>query len=227
MPPANTFRGISGNSLAQRNTRNATRRHANPFSFFVKDLLDRALAFFALLVLSPLLLLIALAIRLESPGPVIFRQERGGRYGKPFEIIKFRTMVAEACEAMWVEQARPGDPRITPLGHWLRRTSIDELPQLLNVLRGEMSIVGARPHALTHDSYYRHHIREYDRRMTMKPGLTGWAQVNGLRGHTATIDAMRARVEHDLYYVKHWSLALDLRIMLRTFKVVLSALNAH
>ncbi|MDX6750013.1 exopolysaccharide biosynthesis polyprenyl glycosylphosphotransferase [Geminicoccaceae bacterium 1502E] len=194
-------------------------RAMGPGEALVKNTLDRLLAALLLLFTGPLLLLIALAVKASSPGPVLYRQKRHGLGGRVFELLKFRTMRAEACEGG--EAAPPAqtsrlDPRVTPLGRWLRRTSIDELPQLVNVLRGEMSLVGPRPHAVGHDRHYATLLDGYEARQRVRPGLTGWAQVNGLRGETETLEKMRRRVEHDLWYIRNRSLALDLRILLRT-----------
>ena len=190
-----------------------------------KRLLDLIVALPAVLFLSPLLALIALLVRLDSRGPVLFHQKRSGMCDRGFDILKFRTMhVLEDGEA--VVQAREGDPRVTRVGRWLRRYSLDELPQLINVLRGDMSLVGPRPHARAHDDYYCAMISDYHHRRAVKPGLTGWAQVNGLRGPTPTVDRMARRVEHDLWYARHASFALDLRILLRTPIVVLRHRNA-
>jgi putative colanic acid biosysnthesis UDP-glucose lipid carrier transferase len=190
-----------------------------------KQAVDILLAIWAIVCLSPLLLVVALLIKFDSPGPVIFRQYRIGYQGRRFQIYKFRTMsVLE--NGSDIAQARRGDPRVTKIGRLLRRSSIDELPQLFNVLKGEMSIVGPRPHAVSHDIYYGALIPEYSSRRTMKPGITGWAQVNGVRGETATIEEMQRRVIFDLWYIDNWSLALDLRIAWRTcFEVMRS--NAY
>lgn len=178
------------------------------------------LAFGLLVISSPIVALSALALRLESPGPVFFYQKRGGLQGKPFTVIKLRTLLHTAGKDKNVPQVVPDDPRLTRVGHWLRRFSIDELPQLINVLRGEMALVGPRPHALPHDRLYRGLIPGYDERYRVKPGLTGWAQVHGLRGPTQTIDKMEERVKYDRYYVQHRSLWLDIKIMLRTVLTV-------
>lgn len=189
-----------------------------PLSLFEraqKRLLDITLASIGLFVLAPLLLSVSLLIRLDSPGGIIFRQSRRGFNGKPFEICKFRSMyVAENGDS--IVQAKRQDARVTRIGRFLRRSSIDELPQLWNVLRGEMSMVGPRPHALAHDNYYDQLIEKYVFRHHMKPGLTGWAQVNGFRGETPTIDLMEKRVEYDVWYVGNWSIWLDVRIIFRT-----------
>jgi putative colanic acid biosynthesis UDP-glucose lipid carrier transferase len=189
-----------------------------PLSIFEraqKRCLDIGLATVALVLLAPLLIVTAILIKLDSPGNVIFRQSRRGFNGKPFEIWKFRSMyVAE--NGPTIMQAKKQDARVTRVGRFLRKSSIDELPQLWNVLRGEMSLVGPRPHALAHDNYYDQMISKYVFRHHMKPGLTGWAQVNGFRGETSTIDLMEKRVEYDVWYVSNWSIWLDFRIILRT-----------
>lgn len=191
-----------------------------------KAAFDRCAAVGALLALVPVFTVCALLIRLDSPGPVFFRQTRRGFNGRPFEIWKFRTMrVAE--DGGEVRQAVVGDSRVTRIGRLLRRTSIDELPQLINVLRGEMSIVGPRPHALAHDDHYDQRIAEYPRRQHVLPGLTGWAQVRGARGETPTIEHMARRVELDVWYVQNWSFRQDLWIILSTIRHVLTSKNAY
>jgi putative colanic acid biosynthesis UDP-glucose lipid carrier transferase len=184
------------------------------------------LACLLLIALAPLFLLVAIAIKLESPGPLLFRQTRCGFNGRRFRIIKFRTMsVSEDGES--VQQAVAGDVRVTRVGKWLRRTSIDELPQLLNVLRGQMSIVGPRPHALAHDREFDKVVRNYAFRQRVKPGLTGWAQIHGFRGPTPNPESVRRRVEHDLWYIDHWSLWLDILILLRTAIELARGRNAY
>ena len=182
--------------------------------------LDIAGAAMGLLVLAPLLVFIALLIRLDTPGPVLFRQTRKGLNGQVFRIYKFRTMRVLEDGAV-VRQATRGDARVTRIGRILRSTSLDELPQLLNVLSGEMALVGPRPHALAHDEFYSREISGYDQRFRVKPGITGWAQVNGARGETPTLDHMRRRIELDLDYVQHKSIALDLTILVRTLRAEL------
>jgi len=162
-----------------------------------------------------LLLLIAAMVKLSSPGPVLFRQQRLGIDGQPFNVYKFRTM-RQHQDGGGVTQAVRGDPRVTRVGAFLRRTSLDELPQFINVLRGEMSVVGPRPHAMEHNELYKELIDRYMLRHRVKPGITGWAQINGLRGQTDTVEKMRKRIEFDIYYIQHWSFQLDLRIILRT-----------
>ena len=180
-----------------------------------KAIFDRVFALLVLLCLSPLMLLIALLVRLGSPGPVLFGQLRQGLSGKPFRCLKFRTMVMHA-ESGTVTQATANDSRITPFGRFLRRTSLDELPQFINVLLGHMSVVGPRPHAVQHNEFYRSQIDRYMQRHRAKPGITGWAQVNGHRGETDTLDKMARRVEHDIYYMNNWSFWLDMKIIVWT-----------
>jgi Undecaprenyl-phosphate glucose phosphotransferase len=181
----------------------------------VKRLEDIVLGtlFFAICALP--MLLIAVAIKLTSKGPVLFKQPRHGEGGVEFNVFKFRSMTVMEKGAT-VVQAQKNDPRITPLGRFLRKSSLDELPQFLNVLGGSMSIVGPRPHAIAHNELYRTKIVEYMRRHKVKPGITGWAQVNGFRGETDTLDKMVARVEHDLAYIRSWSLWLDIKIIFLT-----------
>jgi Undecaprenyl-phosphate glucose phosphotransferase len=193
---------------------------------FAKRALDLAGACVLVLLLSPVMLLTALAIRLEASGPVLFRQRRSGFNAQQFVIFKFRTMsVMEEGDS--VVQAREGDPRIGKLGRWLRATSIDELPQLFNVLRGEMSLVGPRPHAVAHDGYYGKLLADYAFRHHVKPGITGWAQIHGCRGGTAEVGQMKNRLDHDLWYINQWSLGLDLLILLRTVVEVVRHRNAY
>jgi len=192
----------------------------------MKRATDIAVAAAALALLWPLMLAIAAGVKLGSPGPVLFRQRRYGLDGEEFQVFKFRSMTV--CEdGAQVRQATRGDARVTRLGALLRRSSLDELPQLLNVLGGSMSVVGPRPHAVAHNEQYRRLIQGYMIRHKVKPGITGWAQVNGLRGETQSVDRMRRRIEHDLDYLRNWSLALDLRILLRTPFVVLKGPNAY
>ncbi|KAA5602911.1 undecaprenyl-phosphate glucose phosphotransferase [Blastochloris sulfoviridis] len=173
-----------------------------------------------LLLLMPLLLGVAALIKLDSPGPVLFRQRRNGFNGRVFRIWKFRSMTT-AEDGATIRQAVRDDARVTRLGRWLRRTSIDELPQLWNVLAGDMSIVGPRPHAVAHNNDYTRRIANYALRHHMKPGLTGWAQVNGYRGETPHLSLMERRVEHDLWYINNWSIWLDIRILATTTRVLL------
>ncbi|MGA7800702.1 MAG: undecaprenyl-phosphate glucose phosphotransferase [Gammaproteobacteria bacterium] len=181
----------------------------------LKRVFDTICATILLVLLSPVLLLTAALIKIDSKGPVLFKQRRNGFNGSTFFIYKFRSMgVLEDGET--IKQATQKDPRVTRIGRWLRQTSIDELPQLLNVLRGEMSLVGPRPHAVAHNTEYQDIVANYAFRHHVKPGITGWAQINGYRGETQTVDSMAKRVEHDLWYINHWSFWLDLRILLKT-----------
>jgi len=176
-----------------------------------------------LAALSPLLLLIALGVKLSSPGPVIFRQRRYGLGGKEIYVYKFRTMTVTEDGAV-VRQAAQHDERVTPFGAFLRRTSLDELPQFINVLQGRMSVVGPRPHAVAHNEMYRRLIKGYMLRHKVRPGVTGWAQVNGLRGETETVQKMKARVEFDVDYLCNWSLNLDFYIVAKTAWIILKGL---
>ncbi len=194
---------------------NLVRAPLSNLDTFAKRTMDILVASAALVLLLPVLAIVALLIKLDSRGPVFFFQLRHGFNQKPFRIIKFRTMtVTEDCASF--RQATRDDPRITRIGRFLRRWNLDELPQVLNVLKGEMSIVGPRPHALIHNHEFRNRIALYARRHNVKPGITGWAQVNGYRGQTDTDDKMRGRVEHDLYYIDHWSIWFDIQIILMT-----------
>lgn len=197
-------------------------------SRYLKRAMDFLLASLALLLLSPVMLGAALAVRLSSPGPVLYQQKRYGERGQPITVYKFRSMYVDAPQDGVLRQASQGDDRVTKVGRFLRRTSLDELPQLFNVLDGSMSLVGPRPHAASHNEFYRHQIRGYMLRHTVKPGITGWAQVNGLRGETDTLDKMQRRVEYDRYYITHWSVWLDIYILFKTaWQVVLGDRNAY
>jgi putative colanic acid biosynthesis UDP-glucose lipid carrier transferase len=182
----------------------------------LKNLEDRILSTFMLLVGAPVLMLIALAVRLDSPGPVFFRQERAGWNGRTFSIWKFRSMYAHQSEEGGLKQAQKDDSRVTRMGAILRRTSLDELPQLFNVFLGDMSLVGPRPHALKHDQEYSRRITDYFARHNIKPGITGLAQVRGFRGETREIEQMVQRVESDIEYINNWSMWLDFTILVRT-----------
>jgi putative colanic acid biosysnthesis UDP-glucose lipid carrier transferase len=192
----------------------------------VKRLSDIVLGTLIVILISPVLLAIAIGVKLSSPGPVIFRQRRNGLDGGEITVYKFRSMTAQDNGPV-VRQATKHDPRITPFGGFLRRTSLDELPQFINVLQGRMSIVGPRPHAVAHNEEYRQLIKAYMVRHKVKPGITGWAQVNGHRGETDTIEKMQARVEYDLEYLRNWSLGLDLQIIVRTIRLVIFDRHAY
>ena len=186
-----------------------------PATSGIKRVLDIGFALICLLIFLPLLLLIAMLVRLESPGPIIYRQKRGGLMGATFEIYKFRTMTT-TDEGAGVSHATRNDPRMTVVGSFLRKSSFDELPQLFNILKGDMSVVGPRPHALAHDEYYAAQIPIYRARMSVKPGLTGLAQISGYRGAIANVEAMADRVACDLEYIQNWSLMLDLKLIALT-----------
>lgn len=191
------------------------RRPMDGWAPIVKSVEDRLLAVSLLVVFAPLLLLIAIAVKLDSKGPVIFKQRRHGFNHEVFNLYKFRTMhVVE--DGSRIVQAMRNDPRVTRVGRFLRKTSLDELPQLFNVITGDMSLVGPRPHALAHNEYYSAVLDRYANRHKVKPGMTGWAQVNGYRGETDTPEKMRHRVEHDLYYIENWSVWLDIKIITMT-----------
>ena len=191
-----------------------------------KRAMDVVCSIVALLVMWPLLLLIALGVKLSSPGPVLFKQRRYGLNGEKIRIYKFRSM--RVCEdGSSIVQATRSDRRVTAFGRLLRRTSLDELPQIFNVLQGKMSLVGPRPHAVAHNEQYRQLIEGYMFRHKVRPGITGWAQVNGLRGETDTVERMRARVEYDLEYLRNWSLWMDLKIVLRTMRLMFGDPRAY
>lgn len=196
----------------------------------LKAIQDRVLALIGLIVLSPLLLLTAIAIKLESKGPVLFRQRRLGFNNLEIDVLKFRSMYVDRQDETGAQRTRKDDPRVTRVGRFIRRTSIDELPQLWNVLRGEMSLVGPRPHALAMrvgDEYYHEAVRGYPARHRVKPGITGLAQVRGLRGEIDTIERAKKRVEYDVYYIEHWSPLLDLRIIMETMVRLVWDRNAY
>lgn len=187
----------------------------NGINMVFKRIEDLLIASLILILISPILILIALSVKLTSKGPVIFRQIRYGMDGKPIKVYKFRSMnVMENDEN--VKQATKNDTRVTKVGAFLRKTSLDELPQFFNVITGQMSIVGPRPHAVAHNELYRDLIEGYMLRHKVKPGITGWAQINGWRGETDTLDKMKMRVEYDLAYIREWSLWLDIKIIFLT-----------
>lgn len=196
----------------------------------VKALFDRCVGLIMLLALSPLMLVIALAVRLTSRGPVLFRQKRHGFNNELIEVYKFRSMYVDQCDAGAAKMVTRGDPRVTPVGRFIRKTSLDELPQLFNVLKGDLSLVGPRPHALqakAANTLYDQVVDGYFARHKVKPGITGWAQVNGWRGETDTSEKLQRRVEHDLYYIENWSVLLDLQILLTTPFALFKTENAY
>jgi putative colanic acid biosynthesis UDP-glucose lipid carrier transferase len=195
-------------------------------NILIKSIEDKILSVLILLLISPLLLAIAIGIKITSAGPVFYKQKRYGFDGRVINVYKFRSMFVHQ-DASVIQQASQGDPRITPLGRFLRKTSLDELPQFINVLQGRMSIVGPRPHAISHNEHYKSLVKQYMQRHMVKPGITGWAQINGFRGETDTLEKMQKRVEYDLYYIEHWSLGFDLKIIFLTiFKGFISK-NAY
>jgi putative colanic acid biosynthesis UDP-glucose lipid carrier transferase len=201
----------------------------SPFSgvdSVVKNVSDFVLALFILVLLSPIMAGIALAVVLTSPGPAIFKQRRYGLNGEEITVYKFRSMRVRE-DGQNVVQAQKNDPRVTQIGAFLRKTSLDELPQFINVLQGRMSIVGPRPHAVAHNELYRKLIKGYMLRHKVRPGITGWAQVNGMRGETEVLEKMQGRIDHDLYYLQNWSIWFDLWIIIRTVWVVLRRDNAY
>jgi putative colanic acid biosynthesis UDP-glucose lipid carrier transferase len=201
----------------------------SPFSGasgLVKRASDITLSLLLLALVSPLILVLACLVKLTSPGPAIFRQRRYGLDGEEIVVYKLRTMTVTE-DGDTIRQCAEADPRVTPLGAFLRRTSLDELPQFINVLQGRMSIVGPRPHAVAHNELYRKLIKGYMQRHKVRPGLTGWAQVNGLRGETQSVEKMKARIDYDLDYLRNWSLRLDLYIIAKTAWIVLKGVNAH
>jgi putative colanic acid biosynthesis UDP-glucose lipid carrier transferase len=192
----------------------------------VKRLSDMVLSLVILFLISPILLAVAVGVKMSSPGPIIFKQRRYGEDGKQILIYKFRSMTVTE-DGTNIQQAQKDDKRITPLGALIRRTSLDELPQFINVLQGRMSIVGPRPHAVAHNEMYRKLIKGYMVRHKVKPGITGWAQVNGYRGETDTLDKMQGRIEFDLDYLRNWSLRLDIKIILKTIRLVFKDQQAY
>ncbi len=197
-----------------------------PWQDLVKRILDVSAGLVALVLLAPLFLVVAALIKRDSKGPVFFRQRRRGFNQREFRIWKFRTMTT-MDDGDTIVQAQKADPRVTRVGAYLRRYNIDELPQLFNVLTGEMSLVGPRPHAVAHDRLFETRISDYPRRLNVRPGITGWAQVNGFRGVTDTESKMRERVEHDVYYIENWSVMFDLYILLLTVVSPKAYRNAH
>lgn len=196
------------------------------FNGFIKGMSDLILASLILIIVSPLMLLLAVGVKLSSQGPVIFKQRRCGLDGTEIIVYKFRSMrVLEDGDV--VVQAKSNDSRVTRFGKLIRKTSLDELPQLINVLQGRMSIVGPRPHAISHNEMYRKVIKGYMVRHKVKPGITGWAQVNGYRGETETVESMKARIDYDIAYLKKWSLSLDIKIILKTVLLIFKDAKAY
>ena len=220
------FKDARISRFGRATTLSLTREPIGPFGIATKRAFDLAAGGLAVVLLAPLFALIAALIKWDSPGPVFFRQRRRGFNLEEFAIWKFRTMKTME-DGDVVRQATVNDDRVTGIGRLLRKYSLDELPQLFNVMKGEMSLVGPRPHALAHDRFFEKRIAMYPRRLNVKPGITGWAQVNGYRGATDTDEAMGDRVSHDLYYIDNWSLTFDLHIMLLTVISSKAQMNAY
>ncbi len=230
MPDVRSHSLFEGSGIVELLGVHAINLVASPLSassMLKKEMFDRMFAAMALIALAPLMLGIAVAVKLSSRGPVLFRQKRKGADGRVFTIYKFRSMRLHTEAKGTLSQATRHDRRVTKVGAFLRRTSLDELPQFFNVLRGDMSVVGPRPHALEHDDLYQKVVAGYINRYRIKPGITGWAQINGFRGETDRIEKMERRVEHDLYYLGHWSFALDMRIIGATIVAGLVHRNAY
>jgi Undecaprenyl-phosphate glucose phosphotransferase len=229
-PLSETFRVRRVGYAADVPVLHIVNRPLKNWSGFVKILEDKVLGLFLLIMVSPLMVLIAILIKLDSRGPIFFMQKRFGFNNEVIRVFKFRTMGADRSDPSGAERTIRDDPRVTRLGRLLRRLSFDELPQLINVVRGEMSLVGPRPHAIamkTGDRLYCDAVEQYIHRHRVRPGLTGWAQVNGLRGEVDTLQKAHARVAHDLYYIEHWSPSLDLKILLKTVGLLISRDNAY
>jgi Undecaprenyl-phosphate glucose phosphotransferase len=227
--PIDTMSIFAGARIAEFGNVTAMQISRPPLSttdLVIKRTFDIFTASCGLILLSPLFLVISVAIKLDSPGPVFFRQTRHGYNNRTIRVLKFRSMrtLEDGCD---FRQVVRDDPRVTRVGCKLRRTNIDELPQLLNVLLGEMSMVGPRPHATAHNKVFEEKIFPFSRRHNVKPGITGWAQVNGCRGETDTLEKMRRRVEHDLYYIDNWSFWFDLKIILMTLFSKSAYINAY
>jgi Undecaprenyl-phosphate glucose phosphotransferase len=225
-PILHKFEEVKLSKLGPLTSLQLTRRPLTRMEIARKRTFDLAAAAAALIALTPVLLVVAALVCLDSPGPAFFVQRRYGFNQQPFRIIKFRTM-RTLDDGPVIAQATRDDPRLTRLGRWLRRWNIDEIPQLFNVLTGDMSLVGPRPHALSHDQDYERRISLYARRHNVKPGITGWAQIHGYRGEIDTDDKMRKRVEHDLFYIDNWSLWLDLKSIFRTVFSAAGYRNAY
>jgi Undecaprenyl-phosphate glucose phosphotransferase len=206
------------------------RRPLDDWQIIQKMLFDRIGSLLVIVMLSPLLMLLALLVRLSGPGPIVFRQIRVGFNNKTFVCFKFRSMHDNRSDSHEIAQATRGDPRVTWIGSWLRKLSLDELPQLFNVLRGDMSLVGPRPHApatKAGDRYFQDVVADYAVRHRVKPGITGWAQVNGWRGETRTVEQLQSRIDHDLHYIENWSMFLDVKILFLTVLRELKSKTAY
>ncbi len=220
--PRSTLKWLSGVAVLD-----VVRKPLSGWRAALKNVEDKVIACGLIILLSPVMLAVALAVRLNSPGPILFRQQRYGFNNRVFHVYKFRSMYHNRGPEEGTPQATRSDPRVTRVGAFIRKTSLDELPQLFNVLEGTMSLVGPRPHAIDHNRLYGNLIDSYFARHKMKPGITGWAQVNGLRGETDTPEKMEARVKYDLQYIENWSIWLDFKILVMTAFVVLAQDKAY
>jgi Undecaprenyl-phosphate glucose phosphotransferase len=229
-PLTEAFRGRRMGSIVDLPVLYLVNRPLKNWCGFAKILEDKLLGICLLVILSPIMFLIAILVKLDSRGPILFTQQRFGFNNEVIRVFKFRTMYADRSDSSGAKRTIRDDPRVTRIGRVLRLLSLDELPQLINVVRGDMSLVGPRPHAvamMTGDRLYCEAVAQYLHRHRVKPGLTGWAQVNGLRGEVDTLEKARARVAHDLYYIEHWSPSLDLKILVKTVGTLVSCKNAY
>lgn len=227
--PVEALNVLASSQIAEFDNLHTLQVQQPPLSMFdlcVKRTFDVTIATIGLIALSPLLLIVSVAIRLDSPGPIFFRNTRHGFNNDKIRVLKFRSMMSIE-DAGQFTQATENDPRVTRIGRIIRRTNIDELPQLINVLRGEMSLVGPRPHATAHNALFNNVIAPFSRRHNVKPGITGWAQVNGCRGATDTLEKMQRRIEYDLYYIDNWSFLFDVKIIMMTLFSKKAYLNAY
>ena len=227
--PVEALNALASSQIAEFDNLHTLQVQQPPLSVFdqcVKRAFDFTLATIGLISLSPLFVIVSIAIRLDSPGPILFRNTRHGFNNDKIRVLKFRSMTSIE-DAGQFTQATENDPRVTRIGRIIRRTNIDELPQLINVLRGEMSLVGPRPHATAHNALFKNVIAPFSRRHNVKPGITGWAQVNGCRGATDTVEKMQQRIEHDLYYIDNWSFLFDIKILVMTLFSKKAYLNAY
>lgn len=224
-PMADLFK-LSSHTIGEAVTVELQRGPRTLFERGIKRIFDVIVATVALLLLAPLFIMTAIAIKIDSSGPIIFRQRRCGFNGRQFQILKFRTMTVQE-DGSTIKAAQRNDQRVTRVGNWLRRTSVDELPQLFNVLQGTMSIVGPRPHAVAHDDEFDKQVGNYAYRQHVNPGLTGWAQVNGYRGELRTVTDIEQRIKYDLWYIDNWSLMLDFKIILMTIVEIFRGENAY
>ena len=227
--PVEALNALASSQIAEFDNLHTIQVQQPPLSMFdlcVKRTFDFTFATIGLIVLSPLFLIVSIAIRLDSPGPIFFRNTRHGFNNDKIRVLKFRSMTSIE-DAGQFTQATENDPRVTRIGRIIRRTNIDELPQLINVLRGEMSLVGPRPHATAHNALFNNVIAPFSRRHNVKPGITGWAQVNGCRGATDALEKMQRRIEYDLYYIDNWSFLFDLKIIMMTLFSKKAYLNAY